>query len=203
MERRMTEEKTTESPQKWWASGGDIPTIEEVVGRLRAEGNLDEKKWLNLQKHMRKLKLMIYSISAFLLLGAVYEMSVFSFLFVGAIVYYLVAVILENSLKEWGVLTPLFSNGIRHKAHINDVAEVGWPRSITSGLIIESTLNLGGNDFKETILIPLTYIERKDFPKSGDEIEVIYDKENPFLFRFYNKKLNDLYCLNNNRNGAK
>jgi len=41
----MTEERTTESPQKWWASGGDIPTINEVVERLRAEGNLDEEKW--------------------------------------------------------------------------------------------------------------------------------------------------------------
>jgi len=50
----MTEERTTESPQKWWASGGDIPTINEVVERLRAEGNLDEEKWERFYRAIKK-----------------------------------------------------------------------------------------------------------------------------------------------------
>jgi len=57
---KMTEERTTESPQKWWASGGDIPTINEVVERLRAEGNLDEEKWKKVQYPNNTLAMLLF-----------------------------------------------------------------------------------------------------------------------------------------------
>ena len=194
-----------------------LKSVEEVVAGLRVRGDLDEEKWRELKRHWKKLYSWIYSISAFLLVLALIKMELLGLLLVGGLVYYLVVVMLEGTLKEWTILTHLFSNGVRHGAVAKEVTAL-FPYGVRQPVVdtlkgiecsnsracmleVKSILNLNKEKFTSTYYIPSKWVKGAYCPKSGDEIDVVYDKDNPSLFRFYNKKLDDFYCINKNKKG--
>ena len=68
----MNETNTSNNNSRWWKSGGDYPTIKEVVEDLRSRGELDENAYRLFREHSR---VFLYYIPAFFILGGMFQIS--------------------------------------------------------------------------------------------------------------------------------
>ncbi len=167
-------------------------TIKEIADELRANSELDEEKLRMLEKEQRKIGWILYSLAIVPLFGAVIEMSLTSIIFAGVLAYYFIFVMLRKGTKEFVILTHLFSNGIKHKGILHNlVPHTGLVHKID----IECSTNVGNKNFRDNFIASHKFLKAKDYPKIGDEIEIIYDKNNPSLFRFYNKEYANHFCI--------
>jgi hypothetical protein len=186
-------------------------TTAELAEELRAIGSLDEEKWLALQKAESKKFRGLKIIGAFCFFAAVFYMNFIILIFMGGFAYYVIFVALRNSQKEWVILAHLFSYGEKSKAVIDcstvffrggsyvvdkeNTETVGWSDASLCSFKIRSSYSFENKGYTSTQNMPAHWVANERYPKSGEEIEIMYDKKNPSLFRYYNKKLNDLYCI--------
>jgi len=134
-------------------------SINEIVEELRANGELDEEKWTELEQEIRKKKHLVYSISGILLALAITKMEPLGILLTGGISYYLY-IGLRKELQESKILTNLFSYGTTCKASAGDIVarfpfgtkrfvvgdkeEKKWFDKPLANFEIKSTLSIGG-----------------------------------------------------------
>ncbi len=165
-------------------------TIKEIADELRANGELDEGKLRMLEKDLRKTSIIFYSWSALILLGALVNLSFLSILLAGGIIYYLVVFIVWKGIKESTILTHLFTNGVKHKGILHSLSPSGrYAMKLDYSTVVRDKKFLGES------IITHRFFPQEDHPELGAEIDIIYDKSNPSLFRFYSNRLANHFCI--------
>jgi hypothetical protein len=175
-----------------------IKSLNEIVADLRAKGELDEVKYLALKNNQNGLSRLLYGLSLFLVFGGIFKATqtgklsdIIGLLLIGLpIAYYLIFVMLRNALNENLILIYLVSYGVRHKATVINIERGGM------GFVeLTCSAKINGKNILNTFMVSGNFLDLYDYPSIGDEIDIIYDRDNPSLFRFYNEKLNDFYCI--------
>jgi|CXWL01.1.fsa_nt_gi hypothetical protein len=179
-------------------SSTKLKSLDEIVADLRAKGELDEEKWLKLKNKQKGLSTLLYGLSLFLVFGSIFKavntgglINVLGLFFiVFPIVYYLIFVMLRNTINNNLTMVYLASYGARHKATVKNVRRGGM------GYVeLTCSAKFGDQNIANKLMVSGNFLGLYDYPSIGDEIDIIYDKDNTSLFRFYNAKLNDFYCL--------
>lgn len=174
--------------------------LRQIVSELRASGELDEEALGRLEKHRRKMIYITCGIPAFILITPLIKGNILGLLLAGGISYYFIALVLMPSLKEWDVLTYLISFGQRGKATVRDVTSrpgIGYSRVTEIACVTE----INSRELSSKVIVSPKFLREKNYPKDGDEIDIFYNPENPALFRFFNKKMEEFFCISKRKVG--
>jgi len=203
----MTEERTTESPPKWWKSKGDMPTVKEVVERLRAEGNLDEKKWEGLEK--KKLNY-IFWFSVFFILASIVLFDKNGGWIASVIILSYASFVIIGILKDKtiGKAALLYSFGVRTKGRVLYAkSDPSLNRGMPNQYIYRYEYVDAENIKHEFLFEPIDYqMAEASRPQVGDEIDIIYMESNPEItmpvLKYLDNKLNLRKGINDDKHST-